>query len=106
MDTELKRIRLLVALMIISIITGISPWLNITYKLSDFLWQIHFFDWCWILASCCAIFAIIKVLPLKQSRPNLTIVVVLISIFALISALSYGVFKWVIGTLVLNMPYG
>jgi hypothetical protein len=33
-------------------------------------------------------------------------VVVLISLIALISALSYGVFKLAIGTLVQNMPYG
>lgn len=106
MSTELKRILLLVVLMIISIITGISPWINATYKLSDFLGQIYFWDWCWILASCCAILAIVKVLPLKQTRLNLTIVVVSISMITLISALSYGVFKWAIGTLVMNMPYG
>ena len=106
MNTESKKIRTLIALLMISLITGISPWLKITYTFEDFLEQIHFFHWCWILSSCCAVFTTIKVLPLRKNRKVLVVVIVLLSIIAMVSALSYGVVRWVIGILVQNMPYG
>jgi hypothetical protein len=106
MNAESKKIQILIALLLISLITGISPWLKITYVFESFLEQIHFFSWCWILSSCCAIFIIIKALPLRKTRKVLVAVIILLSTIAMVSALSYGVVRWAIGMLVQNMPYG
>jgi glucan phosphoethanolaminetransferase (alkaline phosphatase superfamily) len=106
MNTESKKIKPLIALLIISLIAGISPWLKITYIIEGSLEQIHYFSWCWILSFCCALLTIIKVLPLRKTRKVLVAVIVLLSTIAMVSALSYGVVRWAIGILVQNMPYG
>jgi hypothetical protein len=106
MKPESKRVILLTVLLMIGLTTGISPWLDITYKISKFLNEIYFFIWCWILALICSIFVIIKSIPLKYTTPKLKNLFIFLAILILISALSYGIFSWVIGTLVMNMPYG
>lgn len=106
MNTEIKKIFYLIPLLIIGFITGIAPWFNLTYKFSDFLEQVYFFHWCWVLASLCALFVIVKIVPIRKTMPILTNIVLLSSAIILISALLFFIVRCVIGTLSENMPYG